>query len=239
MKTSPTMAEFTKAFVAVQNELQNPVLDATNPHFRSKYSTLREIRDCVRPVASKHGIAIIQTPERVDGEFGVTLRLEHVSGEFRESHCPVSWSDNPQKLASSITYMCRYQLKDAFCIQGEEPADDDGNLAAESLPQQPRQQPVQQTKPQSQPKNSTNGTRQQSQNGTNGQRKPWFTRTQMIEVFARLASQYEAAGLRPEYDEILAKHGVKTADEFGNGDVARAAYFDLVTDMHNREGVKQ
>ncbi|TKT85242.1 hypothetical protein FDK13_34180 [Dyadobacter frigoris] len=48
------------AMLAVQSELTNPIKDTDNPFFKSKYTTLPEIRNSVTPILAKHGLYVMQ-----------------------------------------------------------------------------------------------------------------------------------------------------------------------------------
>jgi len=112
------------ALVKAQAELSDPVKDAKNPHFKSRFVSLKGVLDSIRPVLHKHGIAIVQAID-FDGErpFVNTLLL-HVSGQFIESRCPVvsAKPNDPQAMGSAITYARRYA---AAAICGVAPADED------------------------------------------------------------------------------------------------------------------
>ena len=66
------MENLAKALVAAQSEVENSSKSSTNPHFKSKYSDLAEVLNTVRPVFTKHGISIVQSPSFSDGMVHVT-----------------------------------------------------------------------------------------------------------------------------------------------------------------------
>lgn len=49
-------AQLFEALAAAQAEMKNPPLDAVNPHFRARFSSLPAVRDAVVPVLAKHEI---------------------------------------------------------------------------------------------------------------------------------------------------------------------------------------
>ena len=61
------MQKLIESLVKMQSELENPRFDSINPHFRSKYASLAEIRNTITPVLTKHGFAVIQIPVNKDG----------------------------------------------------------------------------------------------------------------------------------------------------------------------------
>jgi len=127
MKKSESIAALAASLSKAQGELENANKNANNPHFKSKYADLAELLNTVRPVLSKHSLAVIQMPSFEQGIANVETLLTHSSGEFVSSVCsaPVSKQD-AQGVGSAITYLRRYSLA-AFCGIAQE--DDDGNHA--------------------------------------------------------------------------------------------------------------
>lgn len=124
MKTTESIANLSKAYVAAQADLKNAAFDKENPHFKSRYATLAGVRDAVAPILSKHGLAVLQgTDVRPEGLFIIT-RLLHSSGEWIESMYPFA-VDKPQQMGSAMTYARRYCMSAICGIASEE--DDDGN----------------------------------------------------------------------------------------------------------------
>lgn len=128
MKTSESITKLAEALAAAQSDLKNPKLDSTNPHFNSKFASLRETRGAIQPVLASHGISIIQMPIGNGSAVGLETMLLHESGEYISGSMMIDWStDNPQKVASLITYLRRYALQGFANVVGE--TDDDGNAA--------------------------------------------------------------------------------------------------------------
>ena len=123
--------ELAKALVAAQLEIENASKNSSNPHFKSKYADLAEVLNTVRPVFSKHGIAIVQSPSFDAGEVKVTTYLIHTSGQFMNGTLaiPIGKMD-AQAIGSALTYARRYALA-AFAGISQE--DDDGNAAKASI----------------------------------------------------------------------------------------------------------
>lgn len=125
------LSNLTKALVKAQSELKNATLNKTNPHFKSRYADLAEIRDTVMPVLSKNGIALVQYTQIGNAGFYLITRLIHESGEMIESRFPLPENtDKPQQMGSAITYARRYMMAAICGITAEE--DDDGNAATAS-----------------------------------------------------------------------------------------------------------
>lgn len=116
-----------KALAEAQREIQNPVKNARNPHFKSAYTTLDEVLNVCREALSQVGIGIFQRTYMDDGVLMLETVLGHSSGEQLSSHYPViSVPFKPQDGLSALTYARRGALCAAVGIAGE---DDDGNAA--------------------------------------------------------------------------------------------------------------
>jgi hypothetical protein len=104
--------------------------------FKSKYADLAEVLNTVRPVFSRNGLAIIQSPGFADGLASITTTIAHASGQYMTDtvHAPVGKQD-AQGVGSALTYLRRYSLA-AFAGVAQE--DDDGNAASQKAPQQAR-----------------------------------------------------------------------------------------------------
>jgi hypothetical protein len=126
--TSDQINEIATALAKAQGEVQNVVKDAKNPHFKSNYATLDAITDTVRPVFAKHGLAVVQIPNCVDGIVTVETIVTHGSGQWIRgvTSSPVTKAD-PQGVGSACTYLRRYSLA---AIASLAQTDDDGNAAS-------------------------------------------------------------------------------------------------------------
>lgn len=124
MKSSDTIDKLAADYIAAQIELKNATFDKVNPHFKSRYATLAQVRDTVTPVLAKHGLGIIQGSQMLDGAAVITTRLVHKSGQWIESAYPFTIG-KPQEMGSAMTYARRYGLSAICNIASEE--DDDGN----------------------------------------------------------------------------------------------------------------
>lgn len=129
MNTSEQIGQLAKALAAAQIELTNPVLNKTNPHFKSKYADLATVLNAVRPILGKHGIAVMQITETLDSAILLHTRLIHTSGEWISSTYPVSHIGKHQEMGASLTYAKRQALSAMVAVAGED--DDDGNEATQ------------------------------------------------------------------------------------------------------------
>lgn len=154
MRTSENIDQLAKALAAAQGEMKNAKLNKVNPHFKSRYADLAEIRDTVTPALSRHGLSVAQGTDTAETGLVVVTRLMHLSGQWIESRYPIS-IDKPQAMGSAYTYAKRYSLAAICCISSDE--DDDANVANAS---------PQHAKPEVMP--SVNGTHGASKAGNRG-----------------------------------------------------------------------
>jgi len=140
MKKSEQLNELGVALAKANIELANPKATSDNPFFKSKYADLAEIINVSRPVLSKHGLSVIQTPSYDMGIVTVETMMLHASGQWiiGEISAP---ADKPtaQGIGSAITYCRRYSLAAICCLAHEE--DDDGQEATKSSSKAPKQPP--------------------------------------------------------------------------------------------------
>lgn len=129
------------ALLAFQADAPHIPLDATNPHFKSKFASLPSIMQIVRPKLSEHGLVWTTTPSQDEqGRPTLKYQLAHApSGELVLSEMPLLLTkQDPQSLGSAITYARRYALLSVLGLVGD--ADDDGNAA--STPTKTEPQPL-------------------------------------------------------------------------------------------------
>lgn len=106
-----------------------------NPQFKSKYASLDDILEMIRPITAECGLAIIQIPVFEETSCGVKTTITHSSGESLdcgELLLPLGRSGGAQGAGSSLTYARRYAISALFCISCDD--DDDGNGAQKAKP---------------------------------------------------------------------------------------------------------
>jgi hypothetical protein len=115
------------ALVAVQGEMTNPPKTKTVYAGQKKYSfaPLPEILDAVRPVLTKHGLALVQLVR----ERTLETRVVHTSGQWIGAAYGLPAVADSQAMGSAITYGRRYSLCALLGIAGED--DEDGEAASE------------------------------------------------------------------------------------------------------------
>lgn len=124
---STSTDQFDLAFQAFLEEVQNPDKNAENPAFKSKYATLEQVLDTVKPVLKKHGLIFFQMPGFEGEVVTVTTVVKHVaSGQFMgfTSASPLGPRKDPQAVGGCITYLRRYSITSAFgIIQADDDAE--------------------------------------------------------------------------------------------------------------------
>lgn len=132
MRTSEQTNEIAAALSKAQGEIQDPEKNAENAAFsrgqkKAMYADLAEVLRQIRPVFSRHGLALVQFPS--GGEAGVvtvTTRVIHASGQWMEDSLtiPVTGTNIAHATGSVTTYARRYM---AAAIAAISQVDDDGN----------------------------------------------------------------------------------------------------------------
>ena len=127
MKTSTSITTIAKSLAAASASLRNPGQDATNPHFRSKYTSLVGLIDALRAPLAAQGIIVLQpVSSPVAGRVRVTTTLLHSSGEWMSSTADLPSGATAQSFGASVAYLRRYALQSMLGVSGDADADDDG-----------------------------------------------------------------------------------------------------------------
>ena len=137
---SESINELASALSKAQASIEGASKDATNPHFRSKYSDLAACWSACRKPLSDNGLAVIQIPSAEGNNVTITTVMTHSSGQFIEGSLTVqnqNQKNAAQGVGSCITYLRRYAL---CSFVGIAPEEDDGQAAASSGPKTPSYQ---------------------------------------------------------------------------------------------------
>lgn len=127
MRTSTSISAIAKSLAAVSADLRNPVMDATNPHFTSKFISLVGLIDSLRAPLHAHGIIVLQpVSSPVAGRVRVTTTLLHSSGEWMSSTADLASGATAQSFGTAVSYLRRYTLQAMLGVSGDADADDDG-----------------------------------------------------------------------------------------------------------------
>ena len=137
MDFSDPFQELPKALSAVKKEMNTTVAkDATNPHFRKKYSTLDASLDAASKILGDHGLAVVQMPT---DDILYTM-MTHSSGEYiRFAYKMEIKEKTAQGRGSALTYARRYCYQ---AMVGLAPGDDDdGEKAMERNEEKKEEKP--------------------------------------------------------------------------------------------------
>lgn len=212
MTHSEQINELATALAAFHAEAPHIDLDgaANAGSFRYKYASLPEILSKVRPILTKHGLAVLQL---VGPGGAVETMLTHTSGQWIASD-PVqlpSKDNSPQGYGSAISYAKRYSLAAILALAGEE--DDDGATAQREHTQR---------------KAATNG----AGNGSNGSGKSGVINDKQAKRFYAMSKEHNWS--TEEAKVLLRGFGVASSKEIplASYDAICAALAD--TDRHDQ-----
>jgi hypothetical protein len=128
MNKSESIKNLAVALGKAQSEIKAIPFDATNPFFKSKYTSLGAIIEVTKPILHKNGLTVSQPVTSDNGLVGITTFLVHDSGEYLESTVTmaIGAGANPaQEAGKAITYLRRYSLASLLNLYSDE--DTDGN----------------------------------------------------------------------------------------------------------------
>lgn len=149
MNKSESLKNLATALAKFQEEVKNPANTANNPFFKSKYAPLSDVLNLVRPILTKHGLSLIQSPSGNGTDIIVSTLLLHSSGEWIETEPLILKADKAtaQGCGSAITYGRRYAISAVLGISSED--DDDGNHATgnKEVREEPKAKKVYDTPP--------------------------------------------------------------------------------------------
>lgn len=124
MERSESIKHLAAALSKAQIEMGDAELDSKNPYFKTKFASLRSIRNTCKGPLAKYGLSVSQLLGRDgEGDFLETC-LMHESGEYLQGRLYMHKSKNMQEVGSCISYARRYSLSSILGIVSEE--DDDG-----------------------------------------------------------------------------------------------------------------
>ena len=100
-----------------------------NPYYKSSYFDINTLLSVIKPVLNDLGVLVLQ-PLGITYDSKPTLFTRFVdveSGEEVEYQTPVIENTDAQKFGATITYLRRFALVSALCLEASD--DDDGNSA--------------------------------------------------------------------------------------------------------------
>lgn len=130
MKTSEQTADIFKAFGEFRKVLKQPLKDASNPFFKSKYVPLENVVEVIDEAIAETGLSYVQEATSEGNYISVATHVFHESGQFI-SFDPLSLpatKADAQGFGSAVTYAKRYALSAVFGITSDQ--DDDGNATS-------------------------------------------------------------------------------------------------------------
>lgn len=133
MSKSENGADFNPAqkIISIQSAISGLKRDTDNPFFKSKYISLGNIVNAIKPVLHENDCYSTHKLDLDEGyKPSLTSEICYKDGTILlscKSPLPVKDSNDPQKLGSAITYMRRYNLTALLEIEED---DDDGNDAS-------------------------------------------------------------------------------------------------------------
>jgi len=130
-----------ESLVKAQSEMTHAAFDQTNPHFKSKFASLKSVIDAIKPALNANGIFFMQVSHPLDHGVGIETIFCKADEKLSTGvvMVPVDKA-NAQGLGSALTYAKRYSLAMACGIAAD--VDDDGNGAAANPPQRKGQSVV-------------------------------------------------------------------------------------------------
>ncbi len=133
MSFEDRQAALCKSLVLAISELEDVQPDSTNPFHKNSYASLSAHLKQIKPVFSKHGLAIVQCPIGNSDAVGVRTIVIHADGGSLETDCLIKQDDkmDGQKAGSIISYIRRYSLA---AVAGISTADDDAQAATPVMP---------------------------------------------------------------------------------------------------------
>ena len=120
MERSESIKHLAAALSKAQIEMGDAELDSKNPYFKTKFASLRSIRNTCKGPLAKYGLSVSQLLGR-DGERDfLETCLMHESGEYLQGRLYMHKSKNMQEIGSCISYARRYSLSSVLGIVSEE-----------------------------------------------------------------------------------------------------------------------
>lgn len=131
MSFEDRQAALCRSLVQAISELEDVKADSKNPFHKNNYASLSAHLKAIKPVFSKHGLAIVQCPIGNSDSVGVRTIVIHADGGSLETDCLIKQDDkmDGQKAGSIISYLRRYSIAS---VAGVATDDDDGQAATPS-----------------------------------------------------------------------------------------------------------
>ena len=122
-----------EALAAFQAEAPTLKKDATNPHFKSRFASLDNIVETIKPLLAKHGLVWTTLPGKEGDNSVLRYRLFLATAPRDDALAGTMplllTKQDPQGQGSAITYARRYALCAVLNLVADE--DDDGNAGSQ------------------------------------------------------------------------------------------------------------
>lgn len=128
-KTTParTPISIEARFAAAWADCENPPIDASNPHFRTRFASLKATLGVIRTACAKHGLAYRQAIQAPTGDTPPILISSLVDSDGNTMTLGALIVDrpaNPQAFGANLTYAKRQLAQVDWGITGD--PDEDG-----------------------------------------------------------------------------------------------------------------
>ena len=124
-------------FVTALNALENVSANKSNPAFKgSKYVSLDQLLDAVKPVLAAHNLALCQIVDTTDdGRIGVRTSFRHRDGTAFLGGSLFIRADgmSPQQIGAALTYIRRQSVQTACCVSVDLDLDGNGLSASPAI----------------------------------------------------------------------------------------------------------
>lgn len=135
-KTTParTPISIETRFTAAWADCENPPLDATNPHFKARFASLKATLGVIRAACAKHGLAYRQAIQAPTGDTPPLLISSLVDADGNTMPLGALIVDrpaNPQAFGANLTYAKRQLAQVDWGITGD--PDEDGRTTTTNI----------------------------------------------------------------------------------------------------------
>ena len=124
-------------FVTALNALENVSANKSNGAFKgSKYVSLDQLLDAVKPVLAAHNLALCQVVDtKEDGRIGVVTCFRHRDGTIFPGGNLFIRADgmSPQQIGAALTYIRRQSVQTACCVSVDLDLDGNGLSASPAI----------------------------------------------------------------------------------------------------------
>lgn len=143
-KTTGAPISIEARFAAAWADCENPPLDSANPHFRTRFASLKATLGVIRAACAKHGLAYRQAIQAPTGDTPPILISSLVDADGNTMSLGALIVDrpaSPQAFGANLTYAKRQLAQVDWGITGD-PDEDGRPTTTEATPNSPAEAPV-------------------------------------------------------------------------------------------------